>query len=139
MFPVVQTDPSFIGFSCCGVTSALGFVPFVLSSVALGCSRIFYSIRRDKRPLHTVEFRHLAFAISVTLLLYHLYLFSWQCIVFANPFVSLWIWIHFLVDKMCMCKKLLLAAGVLQDQLLILSFFTVACTWQITCFHNLLC
>lgn len=37
---------------------------------------------------------------------------------------------------------LLLAAGVVQDQLLMLSFFTVACTWQITlksCFHNLLC
>lgn len=35
-----------------------------------------------------------------------------ECIVFANPFVSLWIWIHFLVDKMCICKKLMLAAGV---------------------------
>lgn len=49
---------------------------------------------------------------------------------------------HFLVDKMCIHKKLMLAAGVLQDQLLILSFFTVACTWQITlksCFHSLFC
>lgn len=36
----------------------------------------------------------------------------------------------------------MLAAGVLQDQLLMLSFLAVACTWQITlksCFHNLLC
>lgn len=65
-----------------------------------------------------------------------------ECTAFANPFVSLWIWIHFLVDKMCICKTLMLAAGVVQDQLLTLSFFTVACTWQITlksCFHNLLC
>lgn len=65
-----------------------------------------------------------------------------ECIVFGNPFVSLWVWTHFLIDKLCICKKLMLATGVLQDQLLILSFFTVACTWQITlksCFHNLLC
>ena len=76
--------------------------------------------------------------------LYHRYLFSWQleCIMFAKPFVSLWIWMHFLVDKLCVRKKLILAAGVLQDQLLLSSFFMVGCTWQITlksCFHNLLC
>lgn len=137
----MQTAPSFIGFSCWEVPSALGFVSFVHSSVALGCSRICYTIRRDKRALHTVEFRHLAFAISVTLPLYHLYLFSWRVPCVCKP-ICLWIWIHFLVDKMCICKKLMLAAGVLQDQLLMLSFLTVACTWQITlksCFHNLLC
>lgn len=83
---------------------------------------------------------HLPFLL---LFLYTIYTCSAdECIVFANPFFSLWIWIHFLVDKMCICKKLMLAAVVLQDQLLMLSFLTVACTWQITlksCFHNLLC
>lgn len=83
---------------------------------------------------------HLPFLL---LFLYTIYTCSAdECIVFANPFFSLWIRIHFLVDKMCICKKLMLAAVVLQDQLLMLSFLTVACTWQITlksCFHNLLC
>lgn len=58
------------------LSSALGFVPFVHSSVGLGCSRICYTIRKDKRALHAVGLRYLAFAISVTLPLYHLYLFS---------------------------------------------------------------
>ena len=100
-------------------------MPSVHSSVWVWVVPGYITDRKDKRALHTVEFRHLAFAFSVTLALYHQYLFSWQlkCIVFANPFVSPWIWMHFLVDKMCVGKKLMLAAGVLQDHLLILSFF----------------
>lgn len=70
------------------LSSALGFVPFVHSSVGLGCSRIYYTIRKDKRALLlNSDIWHLPFLL---LFLYTIYTcLADECIAFANPFVFL--------------------------------------------------
>lgn len=108
-----------------GLSSALHFVPFVGSSVWVWAVPGSIAAWERTRALQTVAFRHPALAISLTPPLSHQYLFSWQLegIVFVKLLVSFWIWKHFLVAKTCIRKKLLLAAGVLQGQLLISAFF----------------